>query len=151
MLAPISGVGGRMAAIFGAIGAATALASRANVPVARGILSRLLAATGAVQVGQMLGIDLWPFNNSSDREQVIDIVTEAMESGMIQDNRGIDRRTGVQERLRAVIIEYDRTGETVEQMYMVSYHPGNPRSAVRRASRSSNVIRRRRTPQRRSR
>lgn len=146
MLAPVV-VGARIAVFFTGLARGISTGGRFGIPFgARGFLTRVLQATGVVQVGQIFGIDLWPFNNSSERDQMEDLIAEALESGAINDNRG--SRAGTIQPMRAFIAEFDRSGEEVEQMYIVSYHPMSP-TAARRQTARTNVVRRRRTPKRR--
>lgn len=140
----------RMGIAFNLIGRAIKT-TNGRIPLQKGFLSRIMQVATGATIAQVLGIDLWPFNNSSERDQVQDIVEDALENGAISDNRAYNRSTGMLAPLRAIIILYDRMGEQVEQMYAVSFRPVNGSTASRRAIRGSNVVRRRRTPQRRSR
>lgn len=120
-----------------------------RIPLGKSFLSRIMQLGTGLTLINILPIDLWPFNNSSDKEQVMDMVTDALENGAIEDNRAYNRSTGMLAPMRAVIILYDRMGETVERMYAVSFRPVNGRTASRQAVRQTNVVRRRRTPARR--
>jgi len=124
-------------------------ATNGRIPMSKGFLSRIMQLGTGLSVATVLGIDLWPFNNSSDRDQVQTMVEEALESGAIEDNRGYNRATGTMQPMRAIIILYDRMGEQVERMYAVSFRPVNGATAARSAVRSGNVIRRKRTASRR--
>jgi len=121
-----------------------------RIPMGKSFLSRIMQLGTGITLVNILPIDLWPFNNSSDKEQVMDMVTDALENGAIEDNRAYNRGTGTLAPMRAVIILYDRMGESVERMYAVSFRPVNGRTASRSAIRQTNVVRRRRTARRRS-
>lgn len=139
----------RLAVAFNLIGSAVKK-TNGRIPMNKGFLSRVMQVATGLTIANVLGIDLWPWNNSSDRQQVQEMVEEALESGAISDNRAYNRQTGMLSPMRAIIILYDRMGEQVEQMYAVSFRPANPATSSRRAVRSSNVVRRRRAPRRRS-
>lgn len=122
-----------------------------RIPMGKGFLSRIMQLGTGLTIANILPIDLWPFNNSSDKEEVMNMVSDALENGAISDNRAYNRSTGELSPMRAIIILYDRMGETVEQMYAVSFRPANPATTARRTSRSNNTVMRRRKPARRSR
>jgi len=139
----------RLMVAFNLIGRAVRT-TNGRIPMQKGFLSRLMQAGTGLTIANILGIDLWPFNNSSDRDQVQTLVEEALESGAISDNRAFNSSTGMLSPMRAIIILYDRMGEQVEQMYAVSFRPANPATTAKRTRRSNNVIRRRATPKRRN-
>lgn len=139
----------RLGVAFNLIGRSVKI-TNGRIPMQKGFLSRIMQLGTGLTVANIFGIDLWPFNNSSDRDSVQDMVEEALESGAISDNRAYNRQTGTMSPMRAIIILYDRMGEQVEQMYAVSFRPANPATTARRTSRSNNVVRRRKTPQRRN-
>lgn len=135
---------------FSMIGVAVAR-GQGKVPMSRGMLSKVMTGLGITQIGQALGVDLFPWNNSSEQSQISDMVAEALESGVISDNRAMNYASGTLQPLRAIVITYDRMGEQVERMYAMSNIPQNRRTTARNAVRQSNVVRRRRTPMRRRR
>ncbi len=148
MMMGIQGVS-KLAVMFSGIGNVISK-TNGRIPLGKGFMSRVGQIFAGLGVADIIGLGN-PFNNQSDTDQVQDMIVDALESGAISDNRAFNRATNEMMPLQAVVILYDRMGRDVERMYAVSFRPANPQAVRRRSIRSNNVIRRRRTPARRSR